>query len=82
MCRPWRGEMRWQRVDSGGTKDDIDLIMGSQKSLCLSGRFEPPHQLLSFAGRSLGSFDAVVEPFVRPMISFRRKSPDRLDVTA
>ena len=56
--------------------------MGSQKSLCLSGRFEPPHQLLSFAGRSMGTFDAVVEPFVRPMIRLRRKSPDRFDVTA
>lgn len=65
-----------------GTKDRVDLIMGGQKSLCLSGRFEPPHQLLSFAGRSMRSFDAVVEPFVRPKISFRRKSPDRLDVTA
>lgn len=30
----------------------------------------------------MGSFDAVVESLVRPMISFRRKSPDRLDVTA
>ncbi len=30
----------------------------------------------------MGSFDAVVEPLLRPMISFRRKSPDRFDVTA
>ena len=63
-------------------KDDVDLILGSQKSLRLSGRFEPPHHLLSFAGRLMGPLDAVVEPFVRAMISFRRKSPDRLDVTA
>ena len=65
-----------------GAKDGVDLIMGSQKFLCLSGRFEPPHQLFALTGRSMEPFDAVVVSFVRPMIGFRRKSPDRFYVTA
>ena len=48
--------------------DDVDLIMGSQKSLCLPGRFEPPHQFLSFARGSVRAFGPIVQAFVRPVI--------------
>ena len=79
--RPKASDLAW-RYETAGEKDDVDLVMGSQKSLCLSGRFESPHQFLSFAGWLMGTFDTVVEPLVRPMISFRRNSPDRFDITA
>ncbi len=45
-------------------------------------RFEPSHDLLTFAGRPMRTLDAVVEPFVCPMIRFWREGPDRFDVTA
>ena len=67
---------------AAGSEYCVDLIVGREEPLRLSDRFEPAHDLLPFAGRPMRPLDAIVEPFVCPMISFRRKSPDRFDVTA
>jgi hypothetical protein len=35
------------------TEDDLDLIMNGKKSLGLSRRFEPPHNLFSPSGGAM-----------------------------
>lgn len=49
---------------AAGSKDGVDLIMGSQEPLCLPGRFEPPHELLSLPRRSVRPLDPVIDHFV------------------
>lgn len=65
---------------AAGAEDRIDLVVSYQKSPCLSGRFEPSHQLFAFSCWPMRAFDPVVQTLVRPVVNFRRNIPDRLEI--
>ena len=67
---------------AAGSENCVDLIVSSEEPLRLPDRLEPAHNLLSHSGWSVRPLNAVIETFVSPMISFRRKGPDRLDIAA
>ena len=63
-------------------EDVGDLVMCSEKSLRLSGRLEPAHDLLASPRRSVTAFDPVVEALVGAVIGVRGLMGNRLDVAA
>ena len=48
------------KLIAAGTKDGVDLVVGSQNSLSLPGRFEPPIRFARFRG---GLWDTSIRLF-------------------
>ncbi len=60
---------------AGQKEEIVDLIMGGEEALSVSGRLEPLHLAFSSAGWLMRVFRPVVKPLVLPVLDLRYDLP-------